>query len=266
MANFCINCGTKLGKDDNYCINCGTKIDKSDIGYDTHFTSVSDSREKEKAKKELKRVVGGILYNNTFSHKLIENGLDIVRTRDAIKHQVEKEIESGQITSGGVEFRVNQLIQEHKIKKDKEKEEEKKKLKMIDEIFESEEIKSKITEYKIGQKNVTTIKDRLKNKLINKKENMSEAEIKFFIKTEFEQVRIEQNKARIIREEMNRKKMEKPQRTNGGYCSLNCRHYYEELFDSRGGIVGDYDDDGYVEYYCNLGHPISHGRFCEDYE
>lgn len=31
MANFCINCGTKLRKDDNFCYNCGTKIDKSDM-------------------------------------------------------------------------------------------------------------------------------------------------------------------------------------------------------------------------------------------
>lgn len=29
MANFCTNCGSKLGKDDNFCSNCGTRIDKS---------------------------------------------------------------------------------------------------------------------------------------------------------------------------------------------------------------------------------------------
>lgn len=50
------------------------------------------------------------------------------------------------------------------------------------------------------------------------------------------------------------------------YCSINCIHYYEEFLDSGGGIVGDFDSEGYVEYYCNLGHTIVDGRFCEDYE
>ena len=54
--------------------------------------------------------------------------------------------------------------------------------------------------------------------------------------------------------------------THGGYCSFNCRHYHEEFLDSYGGIVGDFDGAGYVEYYCNLGHSIVHGRFCKDYE
>ena len=54
--------------------------------------------------------------------------------------------------------------------------------------------------------------------------------------------------------------------TRGGYCGLSCRHCYEELLDSDGGIVGDYVDGGMYEYYCALGHPISHGSFCEYYE
>ena len=53
---------------------------------------------------------------------------------------------------------------------------------------------------------------------------------------------------------------------NGGYCGLSCRHCYEEFLDSRGSIVGDFDDGGIFEYYCNLGHSVSFGRFCEDYE
>ena len=108
MANYCTNCGAKLRKDDNFCTNCGTKIDKSDIN---HLKSSPDSLEKKKAKKELKKVVGGRLsYNTTFSSALREEGLDLVNTGEAIKKQVEKEIDSGQIKSGGVEFRVNQLI------------------------------------------------------------------------------------------------------------------------------------------------------------
>ena len=53
--------------------------------------------------------------------------MDITYTGKAIRQQVEKEIDSGEIRSAGVEFRVSQLIQEYKIRK----EEEKKTLKMI---------------------------------------------------------------------------------------------------------------------------------------
>ena len=31
-------------------------------------------------------------------------------------------------------------------------------------------------------------------------------------------------------------------------------------------IVGDFDSEGYVEYYCGLGHSLSYGSFCKDYE
>ena len=77
----------------------------------------------------------------------------------------------------------------------------------------------------------------------------------------------EQKKARIAKEkEVTAKKTEENTMIHGGYCSLNCRHCYEEFLDSGGGIVGDFDIEGNVEYYCRLGHPISYGSFCEDYE
>ena len=256
MANFCTNCGSKVEDYYNYCMNCGAKIDKSDIKqHNSSSNQYSDGIEKEKAKKELKRVVGGRLsYNKTFTKELLRNGLDVVHTANAIRQQVEKEIESGQIKSAGVEFRVTQLIQEYKTKN----EEEKKKLKIIDEIFDSEEIKSEIRKNNIDQIHISSIKDSLKNKLINKRENMNEVEIRYFIKTELEKARITEEK------EMNRKNMEDT--VHKSYCSLNCRHCYEEFLDSGGGIVGDFDSDGYVEYYCHLGHSVVYGRFCEDYE
>ena len=243
MANYCTNCGTKLTKDENFCSNCGTKIDKSDIN--PLLKSLPDSLEKKMAKKELKKVVGGRLsYNTTFSSALSEEGLDLVTTGEAIKQQVEKEIDSGQIKSGGVELRVNQLIHEYKIKK----EEEKKKLKTIDEIFESEEIKSEIRKNKIDQIHVIPIKDLLKDKLIDKKENMSEEEIKYFIKTELEKTGKEQEKARNVEalkklkisEEMKNKKIKGNKMTRGGYCGWGCQYYYEEILYSTGAIIGDY--------------------------
>ena len=274
MANFCTNCGAKLRKEDNFCSNCGAKVNRTNIEQNNHL-SKSDRMEKEQAKKELKKIVGGILFpNKTFSNELFRNGLSSLIDGKAIRLQVEKEIDSGQIKSGGVEFRVNQLIQEYKLEKEKEKakiaekkEEEKKKLKMIDEIFESEEIKSEIRENNIDQIYVNAIKDSLKKKIINERENMIESEIKFFIKTRLKKVSREQRKARLLKEiEMRNKKIEKTKTTNGGYCSINCRHYYEEFLDSEGAITGDYDSEGYVEYYCHLGHPILDGYFCEDYE
>ena len=65
MDNFCTNCGAKIEKDYKFCINCGTKIDKSDITDNTHtFKSMPDNYEKEKAKTELKRIVGGKIFFN----------------------------------------------------------------------------------------------------------------------------------------------------------------------------------------------------------
>ena len=117
MANFCTNCGTKLGKDDNFCCNCGTKIDKPYIAQNL--------------------------------------------------------------------------------------------LKRMDDITEKSDAKEK---------------------------------------------------------EMMRREMEKNKMTNGGYCSFNCKHFYEEFLDSGGMIVGDFDSEGVVEYYCNLGHSVAIGNFCKDYE
>lgn len=53
MANFCTNCGTRLGKDDNFCTNCGTRIDKTDMGRNNSSSkSMFDSIEKRKARIE----------------------------------------------------------------------------------------------------------------------------------------------------------------------------------------------------------------------
>ena len=67
-------------------------------------------------------------------------------------------------------------------------------------------------------------------------------------------------------EDQKKREMEYIRRYGGGYCGFGCRHYYEEYFDSHGGIIGDIDAEGYVEYNCNLGHTVSVGKFCKDYE
>ena len=274
MNNFCINCGAKIRKEDNFCTHCGTKIDKSDMAQNNHLNSASYTIEKKKAKKELKRVVGErILYNKNFANELHIKSLEVINTGKAIRQQVEEEINAGQIKCGGVEYRVNQLILEYKIKK----QEENKKIKMVDELFESEEIKSEIRKNKIDQTHAISIKDTVKNKLINEQATMNDAEIKYFIKTETEKAIKEQikktkdikkqiNNIHIKEKEMKSKKIKENEMISGGYCNLNCQHCYEELFDSGGGIVGDLDSEGYTEYYCHLGHSITFGRYCEDYK
>ena len=74
-----------------------------------------------------------------------------------------------------------------------------------------------------------------------------------------------QEKTRITKETINAEIEEKEMRP-GNYCDLNCIHCYEEFLDSSGEIEGDFTSDGNVEYYCNLGHPVYYGSFCEDYK
>ncbi|WP_298525565.1 hypothetical protein [uncultured Methanobrevibacter sp.] len=53
--------------------------------------------------------------------------------------------------------------------------------------------------------------------------------------------------------------------SKGGYCNINCSHFFEEyIFDHDGD--GDYYDE-VPEYYCELGHPEIYTRsFCKDFE
>lgn len=55
-------------------------------------------------------------------------------------------------------------------------------------------------------------------------------------------------------------------RNVGGYCGHDCLHCREEIIDVNEGIVADYTDNYYTEYYCSLGHSLSRGKFCKDYE
>jgi predicted nucleic acid-binding Zn ribbon protein len=226
MTNFCTNCGTKIREEDKFCTNCGTKLKK-----DETFCFCTNCGTKIREEDKFCTNCGTKIENKNSS----KSSHDII----------EKEME-----------RIA-----------KENEEDEKKSKMIDEIFESEEIKSEIRKNNISTIHVISIKNNLKNKIIDKKENMSEKEIKYFIKTELKKVSEKQEKARITKEkEMNSNKIEKNKMTHGGYCSLSCIHCYEEFLDSGGEIEGDFVSDGIYEYYCNLGHSVYYGSFCEDYE
>lgn len=270
MANFCIKCGNKLNPEDNFCSNCGAKIDESDINSNNHSKFFFDSEEKIKAKKELKRIVGGkVILNRNFIIELSEKGLVPVIDGHDIRKQVEKEIDSGKITSGGVEFRVQQLIPEYVIRREKiniEQEKENEKLKMIDEVFELEEIRSKILHYSISKKDENSIKENLRYRIITRKADLGKEEIKRTVETELE--RIIQEKEKAEREAQARKAKiaeERAKRGTGGYCDMSCVHYYEECINSEGEIGYDFTDAVVYEYYCHLGHTLVEGRYCEDY-
>ncbi len=184
MANFCTNCGNKLGKNDNFCTECGTKLDNS--------------------------------------NKLNKTVL----------------------------FRVNQLMSEM----------EKEKIKMIDEIFESGEIKSEIM--KIGPISADYIKD----KIIHNKENMSEDEIRYFIKTELKK-QIESQKIKEISKNKKEQDASVKRTGNENFCGFGCKYFHEEFLDENGGMVDHIDPEGAgVDYYCDLGHSVYSGNFCEYYE
>ena len=267
MPNFCIKCGFKLGKDDNFCMNCGAPVDRSDERLKLRY----ESMEKHNAKQRLNSVAGGTFFlTKYFKDSLRYYGLDSA-AGFAIKEQVEKEIESGQIKAGGVVYRINQLLPEYQIKMEIERE----KLRIFDEIIESPEIQSEISKFHTGSE-INRLKVNLRNEIKDNNKKMSEEEIRDFINGRVnkinrekerariaeENARIERERARIAREEEIRRKLEAG---IGGYCGLSCAHCYEEFLDSRGGIIGDFSSDGSYEYYCRLGHSVSIGSYCEDY-
>lgn len=270
MANFCINCGAKLERDYKFCTNCGAKVDGFDMRNDSPLNSMPDSEEVKKAKKELKRVIGGRWsYNKAFIRALADNGIDTASTRLAIRRQVNEEIESGKIRSGGVEVRVNQLIAEYKIRIEREREEEQKRLKLIDEILESDEIISEIIKSKNNQMFVSSIKDNLKEKLINEREIASEDEIRQFIKSELERLREEEKEARLkakLGEFPVEIKASTNEVENGGYCNYSCIHFTEEYISSDGDLSYDFTGDEIIDHYCNLGHYVAYGSFCKYHE
>ena len=49
MVNFCTNCGTKLGKDDNFCTNCGTKLADEDVFCMNCGTKVNQPKKRKKS-------------------------------------------------------------------------------------------------------------------------------------------------------------------------------------------------------------------------
>jgi len=191
MVIFCTNCGNKLDDDDAFCTKCGAKVDDyNDNENKSLFKSIQDDMDKKKAKKELKKLMGGgLLSNSNFSIKLAQNGLDF-KDKQAIRNQLEKEIDAGQIRSGYVENRGNEILDEYITKADEQRNQRNE---YIKELFESDAIKSKIEEFGISESEAISIKHSLQNKSINKNEKVVKGEIKYDIITELEKERDKNN-------------------------------------------------------------------------
>ena len=88
------------------------------------------------------------------------------------------------------------------------------------------------------------------------------------IKEEERNIAYERQEAERKRQEAERRKWEEEyiRQYGGGYCSSSCIYYYEEII-TQHGISADYTEDlcG-VDHCCSLGHCVSEGSFCKDYE
>ncbi len=195
MANFCTNCGTKLEKDASFCTNCGTKVVNSNSKETQSLFPTLQDKEIKMAKKELKRLCGGFSLNDRFRTELTKYGIrthyyigengsrDFVGSD--IKKQLKTEINSGQIKTGSVEFRLNELMLEHKTKIEKGK-------RIIDELFESEDTQSKIKENKIDESQINSIKHILQHTKVNAIEEKDiETEIRLNLNTQLEKKSLE---------------------------------------------------------------------------
>jgi len=176
MDNYCTNCGHKIRKEDNFCTNCGHKIRKED--------------------------------------NICTNCGTKLRKEDNFCTNCGTKIDKSHIKQDKPLLKTMHDLLEERIAK--ENEEKKKKLKIFDEIFESEEIQSEIRKNNIGQKEVLSIKNLLKNTILRK--NMGNEEIKRLIKTELEKASKKQEKVRITKEK---------EKTRRGYCGLSCRQHYQ---------------------------------------
>ena len=104
------------------------------------------------------------------------------------------EINARKIKRGDVRNRVDELLLEYKTNLEEKIWE----FKFIDGLFESDEIKSKISKGKISQQQVISIKSDLKNKVRFTETKLSEDEIKKELNTELEKEIINTNRVKYI--------------------------------------------------------------------
>ena len=161
MTNFCTNCGNKLEKNDLFCTNCGTKrYDEKEMKVQQIFSELTKSR---------------FFNRNFFIQNLKKHNLTTTEGEN-IKKQIVKEIDNKTLTQDKVENRINELIIEQENNKIYHA---KQNIKFLEEYLETDEIKSKIEDCGISERQMLDLSEKLKNMLIlNAYGNYNEGSIK----------------------------------------------------------------------------------------
>ena len=303
MANFCINCGTKVKKGDKFCSNCGTKIINDD-NFCIHCGGEIRDGDKFCIHCGTKIDKFHIKSNNSLEDSIENNG--ITQKEELVKRKfevIDELYESEEIQTlirennlfeyeiGNIKFKLRKYVKiNNKISDDKLKNNLIKELNKV--IEENPQRKAPMEINKKLEENTQKREEKRKFKLINqlyesveiqtliRENNLFEYEIGY-IKIKLRKMVRANNKISAdelkdyLKNELNkviedkRKRKEKLMGTNtasGGYCGLDCVHYCTEYLSYDEGVVGDFGVGDYCEYYCSLGHSIYEGSYCKDFE
>ena len=120
----------------------------------------NDKQDMKKAKKILSNRTGRFfLLKTEFQNEAEEYGLTLKESR-RIKEMVKKEIDNGKLKSQTVDDRIDYLLSNYK---ELRKEYDENRIKYIEELFETEEIKHEIKIYELTEPRVSKIKKSLKD-------------------------------------------------------------------------------------------------------
>lgn len=203
MVKFCTNCGTKLEKEDLFCIKCGTKVNQESHIQKSSINPKQCEKEKKKAIKKLDEITGKHFLSENFKKELSKCGLERF-DGNLITGQLRREINNCQIKSENLENRMINLMFKRKLEQEGEYETFKAigEFKVIEELFESNDIKSKIKENYMSFSQLISIKNNLYHEIKFKKGTalmikLSNEEIKTSLNKELQNV-IDKNKEKKI--------------------------------------------------------------------
>ena len=171
MAKFCTNCGSELEKDASFCTNCGTSVtnreNKKSILKDIkeksdNYTKNGTEINIKNARKIFKDMSSSSEINEKISARLNKEKI-LNKDGSKIRAVIKSEIKSGKVSEEEIDNRLTELINEF----DTETKEINDALKNLDEIFESEEVQNKITEYLLKESKAQKIKKDLKKEIEN---------------------------------------------------------------------------------------------------
>lgn len=121
----------------------------------------NDRQDKKNAKKIFKNRTGGFFWKSSYEDELKKNGLTITEG-GMIRKIVKEEIDNGKLNSESVNARIDYLLSNFKKKRN---EYDKNRIRYIDELFESNEIKRQIELWELNESTIGHIKKDLIKKV-----------------------------------------------------------------------------------------------------